>query len=34
MRAHAEAAGTVLTSDPRDLEALASHAESVDLIRG
>jgi hypothetical protein len=31
--AHAEPAGTVLTSDPRDLDALAAHAESVDVIR-
>jgi predicted nucleic acid-binding protein len=31
--AHAEPAGTVLTSDPLDLEALATHAESVDVIR-
>jgi hypothetical protein len=30
--AHAEPAGTVLTSDPQDLEALAAHAESVDII--
>jgi hypothetical protein len=31
--AHAEPAGTVLTSDPHDLEALAVHAKSVDVIR-
>jgi predicted nucleic acid-binding protein len=31
--AHAEPRGTVLTSDPHDLEALAAHAESVDIIR-
>jgi hypothetical protein len=31
--AHAEPGGTVLTSDPRDLEALAAHADSVDIIR-
>jgi predicted nucleic acid-binding protein len=30
--AHAEPDGTVLTSDPHDLEALAAHAESVDVI--
>ena len=30
--AHAEPAGTVLTSDPHDLEALATHAEYVDVI--
>jgi hypothetical protein len=30
--AHAEPAGTVLTSDPRDLEALATHAEYVNVI--
>ena len=30
--AHAEPTGTVLTSDPHDLKALAAHAESVDLI--
>jgi hypothetical protein len=31
--AHAEPAGTVLTSDPHDLAALAAHAESVDVMR-
>ena len=31
--AHAEPAGTVLTSDPHDLAALAAHAESVNVIR-
>jgi hypothetical protein len=31
--AHAEPAGTVLTSNPHYLEALAAHAESVDVIR-
>jgi predicted nucleic acid-binding protein len=30
--AHAEPAGTVLTSDPHDLEALATHAEFVNVI--
>lgn len=30
--AHAEPAGTVVTSDPQDLEALATHAEGVDVI--
>jgi len=30
--AHAEPGGTILTSDPRDLEALAAHAESVAII--
>jgi hypothetical protein len=31
--AHAEPVGTVLTSDRQDLEALAAHAESVEVIR-
>ena len=31
--AHAEPGGTVLTSDPNDLEALAAHSDSVDVIR-
>ena len=31
--AFAEPGGTVLTSDPRDLEALASHAEDVAVVR-
>jgi predicted nucleic acid-binding protein len=31
--AHAEPGGTVLTSDPHDIEALAAHADSVDVIR-
>ncbi len=30
--AHAEPAGTVLTSDPHDLEALATHAEFVSVV--
>lgn len=29
----AEPGGTVLTSDPHDLRALAAHAESVDVVR-
>jgi hypothetical protein len=29
----AEPGGTVLTSDPRDLQALASHAEDVNVVR-
>ena len=31
--AHAEPAGTVLTSDPHELDALATHAEAVAVIR-
>ncbi len=31
--AFAEPVGTVLTSDPRDLQALASHAEEVNVVR-
>ena len=31
--AFAEPGGTVLTSDPRDLQALAAHAESVAIVR-
>jgi hypothetical protein len=31
--AAAEPSGTVLTSDPRDLEALASHAQGVHIER-
>lgn len=31
--ASAEPGGTVLTADPRDLEALASHADSVEVVR-
>lgn len=31
--AFAEPGGTVLTSDPKDLEALASHADSVVVVR-
>jgi predicted nucleic acid-binding protein len=31
--AFAEPGGTVLTSDPRDLQALATHAENVNVIR-
>jgi hypothetical protein len=30
---HAEPGGTVLTSDPHDLEALAAHSDSVNVIR-
>jgi hypothetical protein len=29
----AEPGGTVLTSDPHDLEALAAHADNVDIVR-
>jgi hypothetical protein len=29
----AEPGGTVLTSDPSDLEALAAHADGVDIVR-
>lgn len=31
--AFAEPGGTVLTSDPKDLEALASYAHAVDVVR-
>ena len=31
--ASAEPGGTVLTSDPRDLEALAAHADDVSIVR-
>ena len=31
--AFAEPGGTVLTSDPHDLQALAAHAESVAIVR-
>lgn len=31
--ASAEPGGTVLTSDPRDLEALATHANAVEIVR-
>lgn len=31
--AHAEPGGTVLTSDPDDLQALAAHSDSVEIIR-
>jgi hypothetical protein len=31
--ASAEPGGTVLTSDPRDLQALASHADGVEVVR-
>ena len=31
--ASAEPGGTVLTSDPKDLEALATHAEHVAIVR-
>jgi len=31
--ASAEPGGTVLTSDPRDLEALAAHADEVNIVR-
>jgi hypothetical protein len=31
--AYAEPGGLVLTSDPKDIQALADHADDVDLIR-
>jgi predicted nucleic acid-binding protein len=31
--ASAEPGGTVITSDPDDLEALAAHAQDVDIVR-
>jgi hypothetical protein len=31
--AFAEPGGTVLTSDPHDLQALAAHAEGVNVVR-
>jgi hypothetical protein len=30
--ASAEPGGTVITTDPEDLEALAAHAEDVDIV--